>query len=240
MTPNYPSAHSMDTYWFAVDQEGNVAFFDSDENGAVPEQALSYEEEIWITFESFEPETFSFNGSDLEKEKNCLHPCLIREDPETTFFSGGYYNVLLKGTNREIFNFLKVEGRSFIAFSSEEDPSSFYVYLRDLERKTAQTIHGLNLCTGCWVTYSLEWWRLGFFEYELNGFSLVPYKRQSIPKTPIKIQDLPPRLWRIATKILFHHLYFKEKEEIQPLEHFQCRTWGGGDWLDTQGNWRNA
>jgi hypothetical protein len=38
---DYPAAHSMDTSWFAVDEAGRVAIFDSGEDGAVPFDALS-------------------------------------------------------------------------------------------------------------------------------------------------------------------------------------------------------
>jgi hypothetical protein len=38
---DYPAAHSMDTEWFAVDEHGNVARFDSGEDGAVPVDAAS-------------------------------------------------------------------------------------------------------------------------------------------------------------------------------------------------------
>lgn len=34
---DFPAAHSMDTEWFAVDADGNIALFDSGEGGAVPE-----------------------------------------------------------------------------------------------------------------------------------------------------------------------------------------------------------
>jgi len=34
---DFPAAHSMDTTWFAVDRDGNVALFDSGEAGAVPD-----------------------------------------------------------------------------------------------------------------------------------------------------------------------------------------------------------
>ncbi|MEM7154203.1 MAG: hypothetical protein AAF799_15260 [Myxococcota bacterium] len=36
MSDDYPAAHSMDTQWYAVDQDGNVGFFDSSEEGGVP------------------------------------------------------------------------------------------------------------------------------------------------------------------------------------------------------------
>ncbi len=36
---DYPAAHSMDSAWFAVDADGNIARFDTGENGAVPNAA---------------------------------------------------------------------------------------------------------------------------------------------------------------------------------------------------------
>jgi hypothetical protein len=36
MVADYPAAHSMDTVWFAVDAIGQVAYFDSGEEGPVP------------------------------------------------------------------------------------------------------------------------------------------------------------------------------------------------------------
>ena len=33
---DFPAAHSMDTAWFAVDDDGHVAVFDTGEAGAVP------------------------------------------------------------------------------------------------------------------------------------------------------------------------------------------------------------
>ncbi|MBR0500906.1 MAG: hypothetical protein IJJ72_07930 [Bacteroidales bacterium] len=37
----YPATHSMDTSWFAIDEAGNVAVINFDENGPVPENAPS-------------------------------------------------------------------------------------------------------------------------------------------------------------------------------------------------------
>jgi hypothetical protein len=42
--PDYPAAHSMDTMWFAVDADGNVAAFETGESGAVPKEAYLGEE----------------------------------------------------------------------------------------------------------------------------------------------------------------------------------------------------
>lgn len=36
VSPDYPAAHSMDTHWFAIDEAGEVAMFDTHETGPVP------------------------------------------------------------------------------------------------------------------------------------------------------------------------------------------------------------
>jgi hypothetical protein len=43
--PDYPAAHSMDTEWFAVDREGNVAMFDTGECGQVPVGAVTLDQD---------------------------------------------------------------------------------------------------------------------------------------------------------------------------------------------------
>jgi hypothetical protein len=48
MASDFPAAHSMDTTWFAVDQEGNVGMFKSGEDGHVPEAGEELRlEELW-------------------------------------------------------------------------------------------------------------------------------------------------------------------------------------------------
>ena len=43
MDTDFPAAHSMDVSWFAVDQDGHVAYFQSGENGTVPVKAFRAE-----------------------------------------------------------------------------------------------------------------------------------------------------------------------------------------------------
>ncbi len=49
MEPDYPAAHSQDTNWFAVDSAGHVAFFESGEEGHVPEGVVDSGEihDLW-------------------------------------------------------------------------------------------------------------------------------------------------------------------------------------------------
>jgi hypothetical protein len=59
MDVDFPAAHSMDTEWFAVDAAGHVAFFDSGEDGHVPEGVgeSSLLQELWTLRHPNRPET---------------------------------------------------------------------------------------------------------------------------------------------------------------------------------------
>lgn len=62
---DYPAAHSMDTTWFAIDADENVAVFDSGEGGAVPE---SFKPKFFdIYFVDAFIELFAKDDSDLVK-----------------------------------------------------------------------------------------------------------------------------------------------------------------------------
>src|SRR5690348_4035575 len=43
MDADFPAAHSMDSSWYAVDKDGNVALFHTGAGGAMPENAYSPE-----------------------------------------------------------------------------------------------------------------------------------------------------------------------------------------------------
>jgi hypothetical protein len=47
MDTDFPAAHSMDTEWFAVDQDGHVALFISGENGPVPRSTDEERMNLW-------------------------------------------------------------------------------------------------------------------------------------------------------------------------------------------------
>lgn len=44
---DFPAAHSMDTSWFAVDEDGHVALLESGEDGAVPKGVQDHGFDIW-------------------------------------------------------------------------------------------------------------------------------------------------------------------------------------------------
>src|SRR5687768_12014245 len=59
---DFPAAHSMDTYWFAVDAQGHVATFDTGEDGAFPIIA-GETREGWEIFDLLQQELRSTSAS---------------------------------------------------------------------------------------------------------------------------------------------------------------------------------
>ncbi|MBQ0004210.1 MAG: hypothetical protein KBT21_11815, partial [Treponema sp.] len=56
-TKDFPATHSMSTEWFVVDEDGNIALFDFDEEGPVPVQidesdSFSYMEDLCVPDEN--------------------------------------------------------------------------------------------------------------------------------------------------------------------------------------------
>ena len=50
-TKGFPAAHSMDTSWFGVDENGEIAIFETGENGCVPSSAtFAIEQPNWNDF----------------------------------------------------------------------------------------------------------------------------------------------------------------------------------------------
>jgi hypothetical protein len=66
MEADYPAAHSMDTFWFAVDAAGHVAMFISGENGHAPDgETNDVSSELWELRKSIESD--EENGWDRDE-----------------------------------------------------------------------------------------------------------------------------------------------------------------------------
>jgi hypothetical protein len=64
---DFPAAHSMDTQWYAVDQEGHVAVFVTGENGHVPTTARD-DDVLWQLQQLRQPQTERQQAEDLAPE----------------------------------------------------------------------------------------------------------------------------------------------------------------------------
>jgi hypothetical protein len=64
---DFPAAHSMDTQWYAVDQDGHIAVFVTGENGHVPTAARD-DDILWQLQQIREPQTERQQADDLASQ----------------------------------------------------------------------------------------------------------------------------------------------------------------------------
>jgi len=73
----------------------------------------------------------------------------------------------------------------------------------------------------------------GFFQYnhsEFDNWISGPYEREVIPSQPIRFDQLPEKLRKLAQFVQFDKLSFAETPWLQPIEHTNCTSWESA-WL---------
>lgn len=144
MEVDFPAAHSMDSSWYAVDKDGFVAYFDTGEDGPMPNRC--YSPEMGDHFEDMDVD-------DLEEMG------LSRSD--------------------------------IIDPSHLPDPKRLYSYSAS-------------------------------DEYGVGG----RYQRESCPKKPLHIDELPPDVREALGQARFDTLAFAQTEYLQPMELTESTSWG--------------
>jgi hypothetical protein len=69
--------------------------------------------------------------------------------------------------------------------------------------------------------------RLGLFCYDYGEQfeQIAPYVRTARPKTPVHVDQLPPKIRKACKRIRFEKVNFEQAELVQPLEYFACVYW---------------
>jgi hypothetical protein len=132
MDADFPAAHSMDTEWFAIDQNGFVGLFFTGEDGHIP--------------------------------------------------SGAYFD-------------MAGDGESLPPLPAEMQGAVFIYEFADQEAFCPEIV--------------------------------PPYERTRVPKQPLHIDQLPPRLREAYGRFRFDSIHFAEAEWIQPWEYAECDSWDG-------------
>jgi hypothetical protein len=237
--PDYPAAHSMDTTWYAVDQDGHVALFDSGEAGAVPEAHT-------------EEET---DREDLAKALPVAPYRLLdwmgESREETHVDLPDRKSASAMGPTLLFLNNLKLIADDVNQWGVEQAPASegVAVLFHDLPIETAWRLHEAGACFGCFAwpfqprEYGLSYdlrcdlpGRMGLFlyEHETDNWISGPYGRAVIPERPLKLDDLPVEIRERIGRFRFIALRFCEAEKIQPVDHGPCSSWESA-YLDLDG-----
>ncbi len=242
MTTVYPAAHSMDTEWFALDRDGFLAFFNSDETGAVP---VCFQAIGSASFESFLEEVLPLNprgeievAVDLEPLMKMLKgPERLVDDvidlPPPGYTSG--YECLFHLRNEDVLDSIKEKG-VIIRFKDERvvayvDKFSLYWVRQALER---DEILGFYKPVDDLIPFLCK--ALGLFLYEEEWSApALPYARLHCPEEPLHCSLMEEAGREKLAKVTFNDLSFAEREAIQPPEHMDSVLWRPYSWIGTDG-----
>ena len=228
---DYPAAHSMDTTWFAVDRDGNVAVFESGEAGAVPTEGYVGEEGWGLkdTARARLPSTEALldvdgrarYASKLHLEAN-LALDLRYQDRLLLFLADlGPARELLTGAT---FTEAKAAKGTALRFTAGLTPAAF------------AALHERGLCAGCSLDFGDDEDGLaasGLFSYEHANDNVIagPYVLLQQPERPAKLADLPPD---VAAAAIAFDGSFAQTPVLNPAELWQCEAWGAA-WLSSDG-----
>jgi hypothetical protein len=230
---DYPAAHSMDTQWFAIDANGNVAVFESGEAGAVPVEGYVGEN----YFELLEQLQQSGHRSEVIWEVGELqgkHAPTPGNGSATTY-------VLLLRTLDAISGELEYESAQRIRTSGWKGTGQG-VIIDELSAALHKKLHDQDACLGCAWHFEDEEFpnpaTYGLFRYEHSCDNWIsgPYTLNARPAKPLKASALPPS---VAEHCLRVDRPFGELPSINPPEHWQCESWEPG-WLASDGKTLHA
>lgn len=220
--PDFPAAHSMDTEWFAVDDDGHVAVFDSGEGGAVPRGIEEGARDDLAERICFDHGDWLWSQAAMRG----LHARASRDHEIIAF---------VRADRRDRLRPPRRAGRPFQDMDGLLVPASWWSWGEPSHQDLA-LLHSSDACAGCFAMNNDFWGRLGIFEYECPQ-DVSPYVRTGAPARPLDLVDLPPPLRDLLGRARIPGARFAEAAAIQPLEHLACATWQAEGFFDLDGTY---
>jgi hypothetical protein len=222
----YPAAHSMDTMWFAVDPEGNVAVFDSGEAGAVPVDGYVGEDH----FELLEAMTDTGHTSGVIWEVGRL----LGQHTSAALNAESSFLMVLRSTDALR---AELDGGSARRIGTSGVSEGVGVIVEKLSNALYSTLHESGACLGCTWHFenedSPDPATLGLFRYEHSCENWIsgPYELTARPERPLLAEALPKA---VAAHCVRVDRPFRDLTNINPPEHWTCESWEPA-WLDSDG-----
>ncbi len=244
MEADYPTAHSQDTWWFAVDRDGHVACFHSSEAGAVPFAADMVDPGEVVEQLPLMEAVYDRAGR--------AGPGRLGQGGQHCPFSTAHLAFLrLLGPGRETCDVPDHDAR--LIFLQSLDPLRVEIaagrayqvpaaqgvaaVLRQGGEEVSRRLHDAGECLGCFYLFywepfpgeeddQLDPARRGLFRYNhlCQDWIPGPYGRTRVPRQPIHIDQLPPGIRRAVSRMEFDSLCFADTLHLQPVEHTGCDT----------------
>jgi len=254
-TVDFPAGHSMDTEWFAVDKDGNIAVFDSSDEGAVPIE--TWEEQLWIElFEKYtSPITPVLKQLYLDQKmiERLLEKCdvvTLKQILTEEHIAESCFLLLNHGKTWDDLNFEHIfvkKGHFALRLSLV---IQFYLISNtyDIRQELKAAIKNGIIAKACYISLDFDkakehFWvvpelgisDLGIYVYELEmrgGMTIFPYEKTYTPEFPLKANQIAPNL---ADKIPhFKEISFENQDFVQPMSFFNCKTWYHDDDIENE------
>lgn len=244
----YPATHSMDTAWYFVDKEDNVAIFEIQENGPIPhnvEQDHCIEElcfEIPVEEQEF-GKKFNFTDEQVlamvdglweEDVPNDLYwsndeVFQINTDKKAEFFDylkkcrkkDNYYDNFLPLCLSEKLGIYMADLNSYKYGNGFTNPHAKYLFENGIILRYCR----LYFCTD----YDEELKedividemksRCPYYLYTNDWDAAPPHRKVSTPCAPMKLNQMPEHLRKKVIRLNFN---FKDSEEIQIADETLC------------------
>jgi hypothetical protein len=226
---DYPAAHSMDTMWFAVDTDGNVAVFDSGEAGAVPVDGYVGEEH----YDLLETVRSAGHRSRVIWEVSALlgtHAGPGLNGGQTTFI------LVLSPAGTLAAELERAGGRRIEASGLSGGALAFMV--DKLSHDLHEKLHETSVCLGCEWHFGDEEenpdpasFGLYHYEHSCENWISGPYQLATRPAQPLRADALPPE---VAEHLVHVDRPFRDTTRLNPPEHWHCESWEPA-WLDSDG-----
>lgn len=219
----------MDSQWFAIDEEGNVAVFETGEAGAMPGAAAGESDRGYEWLESLRG-----SGGQLLVAPYSLRG--ERTSPSHVNFTarGQQYVILFMGPESldQIPSFARVlhttTGIGVVCDTANATPEA---------QEWFRHQHAEGNCLECYATWhgfgeaDGEVGAGGVYQYDhvCENWAAGPYALSVVPQSPLRATDLPQAIRDVAVKLPGR---FADTPYVQPAEHMESHAWGD-TWLAT-------
>lgn len=224
-----PAAHSMDTTWFAVDNQGHIGLFDSGEAGAVPEGVLSSHNDLFYQLQ----ESLSQEGASKQATVDLRGHRLPWVEPSHSLYCGvgNCYGDFVLGL-RSLEGCQRWFSRGSMMELWGRDAGEAQVLAAHIPKVEINRMMAEGICHAedfPWPE-NLDLARSGlfFFDHLTENWISGPYGRQLVPERPLRLEELPQGLPEELHEALAASrlpVDFSQARHVQPVEHGPCSSW---------------
>ena len=233
MKRDYPAAHSMDTTWYAIDQQGQVASFDTGEAGCVPTSCGDTEAlDLIETLMSVPPGSgVELYVDDLVKEADGKILMNTHDGWEERSLEqlNIIYCVLVWLKDDSMLR--DVDPKNASEFHRAPVETDVFAYADSPRRKDLRAFVQQGVLNRAWVNFLVEPSRFGLYEFEhgaaFDNWISGPYVKTSNPVSAMDLSKLPIEIREDIAKFRFSRVDFKQDITVDPREETNdYHDWG--------------